>query len=182
MMDDDRYNWRRLRSKAGPEYRIFRVRLDTMISPRTGAEGEYVVLECPDWVNVIAMTEDEQVVLVRQYRYGTDSVSLEIPAGNVERGEEPLAAARRELAEETGYTGGSWRLLGRVRPNAAFQDNWCYSFLAEGVRLTDEPHLDEGESIAVELHPRAAVPGLIASGTLDQALMLCAFYWLGRGG
>lgn len=177
-MDDERQGWRRLRSEAGPEYRIFRVRLDTVVSPRTGAEGRYVVLECPDWVNVIALTEDKQVVLVRQYRHGTDSVSLEIPAGIVEDNEEPLAAARRELAEESGYTGGRWRLLGRVRPNAAFQDNWCYSFLAEGVGLTDTPTLDEGEAIAVELHPRAALPGLIASGAINQAFVLCAFYWI----
>ena len=179
-MDTERYGWRRVRSETGPEYGIFRVRLDTAVSPRTGAEGRYVVLECPDFVNIIAITQDEQVVLVRQYRHGTGGVSLEIPAGLVENGEEPLLAAQRELAEETGYTGGRWRLLGSVRPNAAFQNNWCYSFLAEGVRLTNTPRLDEGEAIAVELYPRAAVAGLIVGGAIDQALVLCAFYWLNQ--
>ena len=178
-MDDYRQGWRRLRSEPGPDYRIFRVRLEWAISPRTGAEGRYIVLECPDWINVIATTDDGHVVLVRQYRHGVDGETLEIPAGTVELDEAPLVAAQRELTEETGYTGGRWTLLGRVRPNAAFQDNWCHHFLAEGVRLTAEPLLDAGEAISVELHPLAEIPDLIATGALNQALVVSAFYWFG---
>lgn len=176
-LDDHRQGWRRVRSEAGPDYHIFRVRQDTVVSPRTGAEGRFVVLECPDWINVIAVTADDQIVLVRQYRHGVDAVTLEIPSGTVEAGEEPLAAAQRELAEETGYTGGRWTLLGRERPNAAFQNNVCYNFLAEGVRLTVQPNLDPGEAIAVELHPLAGVRDLITSGAMDQAMVLSAFFW-----
>lgn len=177
-MADEALAWRRVRSEAGPDFHIFRVRFDWAVSPRTGDEGRYVVLECPDWVNVIATTVDGQVILVRQYRHGIDAVELEIPAGMVGDGEEPLAAAQRELAEETGYSGGQWTLLGRVRPNPAYQNNWCYNFLAEGVSLTGEPHLDPGEAISVELHPLAETSELIASGAITHALMLNAFFWL----
>lgn len=176
-MDDPRGGWRRVHNEAGPDYHIFRVRLDTVVSPRTGAEGRYVTLECPDWINVIALTEDDRIVLVRQFRHGIDRVALEIPSGTVDTDEEPLAAAQRELAEETGYTGGHWTHLGSVRPNAAFQDNSCHHFRAEGVRLTTQPHLDPGEAITVELHPHSQVTTLIRDGIMDQALVLSAFYW-----
>ncbi len=181
-MSDDPLRWRRVRSEPGPDYRIFRIRLDWAVSPRTGVEGRYVVLECPDWVNVVAITADGQVVLVRQYRHGIDAVELEIPAGLVEPGEEPLAAAQRELAEETGYTGGRWTLLGRTRPNPAIQDNWCYNVLAEDVRLTATPRLDPGEAITVELRSLAETRQLIAAGVINHALMLNAFFWLDQRG
>ncbi len=176
-MDDRRAGWQRVGSDDGPDYGIFRVRLDTAISPRTGAAGRYVVLECPDWVNIIALTDERRIVLVRQYRHGIDRVALELPAGTVERGEDPLATARRELAEETGYTSDRWTLLGSVHPNPAFQDNRCYHLLAEGARRTVEPVLDPGETIDVELYPLSDLPGLIAAGQLDQALVLSAVYW-----
>jgi len=182
-MDTDRGGWWLAHSEPGPDYTIFQVRLNTMVSPRTGREGRYVVLDAPDWVNMIALTgeardPDARLILVRQYRHGTDAVTLEIPSGQVDRGEEPLVAARRELAEETGYTGGRWTPLGRTRPNAAFMHNWCYNFLAEGVELTTKPTLDEGEAITVELHPLAEMPELIRSGQLNQTLILSAYYWL----
>jgi 8-oxo-dGTP pyrophosphatase MutT (NUDIX family) len=176
-MEDPRAGWRRVRTEEGPDYGIFRVRRDTVVSPRTGAEGRYVVLECPDWVNVIALTDDRQVVLIRQYRHGVDRVVLEIPSGIVERDEEPLAAAQRELAEETGYTSERWTRLGAVYPNTAFQDNRCHHFLAEGARLTAQPALDPGEAISVELYPQENLRELIATGQIAQALVLSAVYW-----
>jgi 8-oxo-dGTP pyrophosphatase MutT (NUDIX family) len=179
-MDDRRAGWRRVHSDEGPDYGIFRVRLDTAISPRTGAAGRYVVLECPDWVNMIALTDERQIVLIRQYRHGIDRVALELPSGTIERGEDPLEAAQRELAEETGYTSDHWTLLGLVLPNPAFQDNRSYHFLAEGARRTVEPALDPGETIDVELYPLSELHGLIATGQLDQALVLSAVYWFER--
>jgi len=182
-MADDRGGWRRVRSEPGPDYRIFQVVFDDMVSPRTGRESRYVVLDAPDWINVIALTGDARdpearIVLVREYRHGSGAMALEIPSGQVDKGEDALVAARRELAEETGYTGGRWTMLGRSRPNAAFLRNWCGSFLAEGVELTAQPALDEGEAISVELRALAEIPELIRSGQVDQALIIDAFYWL----
>ncbi len=176
MGENDRGGWRLVRREDGPDYRIFRVTLTTMVSPRTHREGRYIVLDLPDWVNVIAITADRQIVLVRQYRHGVDGVTLEIPAGNVEQGEDPLTTAQRELTEETGYSGGEWAYLGKSRPNAAFQNNWCHHYLARGVQIAHDVKLDEGEAITIETYPLAAVPDLVRSGTLDQALQTSAFY------
>lgn len=176
MGEYDRGGWQLVRREDGPDYRIFRVTLTTMVSPRTHQEGRYIVLDLPDWVNVIAITEDSQIVLVRQYRHGVDAVTLEIPAGNVEKGEDPLATAQRELSEETGHGGGDWTYLGKSRPNAAFQNNWCHHYLARGVRTVHGVRLDEGEAITIETHPLSAVPILVSSGALDQALQTSAFY------
>jgi 8-oxo-dGTP pyrophosphatase MutT (NUDIX family) len=182
-MSNDLGGWRRVNSETGPDYKVFKVRVDTMVSPRTGREGRYVILDAPNWVNIIALTgeaadPEAQIVLVRQYRHGVDTVALEIPSGQIDRDEEPLAAARRELAEETGYTGERWTELGRERPNAAWLSNWCYNFLVEGARLTAEPQLDEGEAITVELRKLSEIPGLIRRGDINQALIINAFYWL----
>lgn len=177
-MSDNERNWRIVRTEDGPDYRIFRVRLTTAVSPRTNQEGRYVVLDNPDFVNVVALNSEGQIVLVRQYRHGINQVSLEIPSGLVDAGEEPLAAAQRELAEETGYTGEHWVHLGRTRPNAAFMNNWCHHFLVKDIRLTTQPHLDPGEDVKVELYPFEAIPTMIVDGTITQALVLSAVYWL----
>lgn len=182
-MADDRGGWRRVRTEPGPDYKVFRASFDIMVSPCTGQEGRYTILDAPDWVNMIALTGDlrdpeSRIVLVRQYRHGSDAVTLEIPSGQVDEGEEALVTAQRELAEETGYTGGRWAQLGHVRPNAAFLRNWCASFLAEGVELTAQPKFDPGEDIRVELHALSEMPGLLSSGQIDQALVVAAFYWL----
>ncbi len=179
---DNRGGWRRVRTEPGPDYKIFQAKFDIMVSPRTGQEGRYTILDAPDWVNMLALTGDARdpetrIVLVRQYRHGSDAVTLEIPSGQVDTGETPLATARRELAEETGYTGGRWTMLGRVRPNAAFLRNWCTSFLAEGVELTGQTTFDAGEDIRVELHALSEMPELLSSGQVDQALVVAAFYW-----
>jgi 8-oxo-dGTP pyrophosphatase MutT (NUDIX family) len=175
-METGTKQWRIVRSEQGPDYGIFRVRLTTAVSPRTGEEGRYVVLDSADFVNIIALTTTAHVVLVRQHRHGINDMALEIPSGLVDEGEAPLAAAQRELAEETGYTGERWLVLGRSRPNAAFMNNWCYHVLAEDVRHTAQLHLDPGEDIAVELVPLADIPRLIAEGTITQTLAISAFY------
>lgn len=170
--------WDRLASEAGGDYRIFRVRRDRSRSRASGGVGLFSVIEAPDWVNVWAVTDDGRVVLIRQFRHGTRDVSLEIPGGAVDPGEAPEAAARRELAEETGYTAARWTHLGTVAPNPAIQANRCHTFLAAGARPTGTTNLGPGEEIEVVLATAAEVRERVRSGEIDHALVVAAlWYW-----
>jgi 8-oxo-dGTP pyrophosphatase MutT (NUDIX family) len=153
---------------------ICRVRFDHLENPRTGETLRRVVLETRDWVNVIALTSEERVVVVRQFRFGTSAVTTEIPGGVVDRGEEPIDAARRELREECGYTAEDWTYLGAVEPNPAFHDNLCHHFLARGARRTHAQELDEGEDIAVGELALDEIRERIRTGEIRHALVLTA--------
>lgn len=147
-------------------------RRDRVELPDGRIHPEYYVLEYPSWINIIAITEDGDFVLVEQYRHGLGEVSFELCAGVVEDGEEPLAAAKRELMEETGFGGGSWELYATLSPNASAMNNTSYTFLARGVkRLTQKQHLDDTEDVAVHVVSREEVYELLSSGQLKQALM-----------
>lgn len=154
----------------------FALREDRRVSPRNGEEAPFYVLECNDWVNVVAVTDDHDLVLVRQFRFGSETFSLEVPGGVIETGEAPVAAAVRELREETGYEGTRVRELGWVQPNPALQANRCYTFAVEGCRRVGEPQLDLYEDMEVELLPLADLPGAVAHGHVRHALALAALY------
>jgi 8-oxo-dGTP pyrophosphatase MutT (NUDIX family) len=139
-------------------------------------------VETPDWVNVIAVTDKGNVALIRQYRHGTREVTVEIPGGMVEQNEPPLQAARRELAEETGYTAEHWEQIGVVEPNPAFQTNRTYTFLARQARRTTEPRPDPNEEIEVEERPLKEIPDLMRDKTIKHALVVCAFFYLALRG
>jgi ADP-ribose pyrophosphatase len=137
----------------------------------TGREiADYWISEYPPWVNVVAVTEADQVVLIRQYRPGLGDVHWEIPAGVVEEGEDIETAARRELTEETGYGGGRWSRLTRLSANPALQNNITTSYLAEGVVPLGRSHPEATEDLRVHLVPLAAIRDLIDSGDMIQAL------------
>ncbi|HRI52987.1 MAG TPA: NUDIX hydrolase [Pseudomonadota bacterium] len=167
--------WETESSAVVADYSIFRVRKDHCRSPRTRRAHDFWVLETTDWVNVVALTPDEQVVLVRQYRFGSQQATLEIAGGTVDPGEAPLAAAARELREETGYVPESVILLGAVEPNPAIQNNRCYTALALGCRPAGTQELDEREDIGVETRPLTEIPALLASGEITHALVWAAF-------
>ena len=132
---------------------------------------EYYVLEYPDWINVIATTRDGRFIMERQYRHGLQWVGHEICAGVVEEGEEPLAAAKRELLEETGYAGGEWRHVMTLSGNASTMTNLTYCFVAEGVEPVSGQSLEATEDIEVILMTADEVRELLAGDQIRQALM-----------
>jgi 8-oxo-dGTP pyrophosphatase MutT (NUDIX family) len=168
-----------LGSSEPTDYRIFRLRKDRYRFEPAGQEGEFIVLDCPAWVNVVPMTAEGNVVLIRQYRHGIREVVLEIPGGVVEEGEPPAAAAARELAEETGYAAREIRPLARVLPNPAVQNNFLYLFAAEGCRRAGPPQPDRFEQIEVLEVPLGEIPALIASGRIAHSMVITAFAFLG---
>ena len=150
----------------------------TATNPRTGDDRAFTRIRAADWVNVVALTPERHVVLVRQYRHGTEEVTLEIPGGLVDDEEDPAVAAVRELREETGFTGGQVSHLGTVAANPAVQDNRLHTYLVDGCTRTDDLRLDDGEDIEVLTVPLDDVPRLIADGAITHALVVVGFWHL----
>jgi 8-oxo-dGTP pyrophosphatase MutT (NUDIX family) len=171
---EDQLEWQKLRSESGPDLGILNVRFDWLKHPTEDRTLKRLVLESVDWINVVALTEDRQSVMVEQYRFGVGSCTLETPGGMVDSGETPLQAAQRELKEETGYSGGRWKSLGAVQPNPAIHSHLCHHFLAEGVTKNDSQDLGQGEAIAVHLYTIDQVRSAIVDGSLRHVLAISA--------
>ena len=178
MSDANELRWQRRSTERWADCRVFTVRRDVNISPRDGREHDFYVIEAPDWINVIPLTANEEVVMIEQYRFGTDEVTLEIPGGMVDEGETPREAAAREMLEETGFAAGEVIALGRTRPNPAIQNNWIHTFLARGAEFRHDPVFDGTEHTVVRLVPLAGIPSLIADGTITHSLVVVGFHWL----
>jgi 8-oxo-dGTP pyrophosphatase MutT (NUDIX family) len=157
-------------------YRVFSVREIYYRSPRSHRTHNFYVIDSPHWVNVIPVTPAGEVVMVRQFRYGIERITLEVPGGMVDAGESPAEAAARELLEETGYRSGPLVSLGKISPNPAIQSNTCYSFLAPQAWLAEPPTPDGTEEIDVVLVPRADIPRLVAEGVIEHSLVVVALY------
>ena len=167
--------WRKLDSRPTGDFKIFTVRTDRLVSPRTGQAHDFYVIDCANWVNIIALTVDHHLVMIEQYRHGSGTVELEIPGGMIDPHDtSPEAAAARELREETGYEGVNPQRLGEVFPNPAIMSNRCYTVLLENCRLTHPTEMDHGEDLSTRLVPVSEIPGLIAAGKIRHSLVVVA--------
>ena len=142
-----------------------------------GAEGVFLKLLSPDWVTVIPVLPDGRFLMVKQYRHGSASLSEEFPAGVIDKGEDPLDAARRELEEETGYVAGGMKLIGRINPNPAFMSNTSYTFLAEDLEKISDQNLDEHERIAYFSLSDEEINGKMGGQEMNSAIMVQAWFW-----
>jgi ADP-ribose pyrophosphatase len=159
------------------DYRVFRTRSEIARSPRTGEEHEFFIIEGEDWVNVIPVTSNNDVILIEQYRHGSKQVELEIPGGIIDpKDDGPTAAAERELLEETGYRGTRSTLLGTLSPNPAIQENRLNIVLIEGAEPAAGINLDPAEDIHVILMPLLEIDSLIAHGKITHSLVIAAFH------
>lgn len=176
--------WQELGDESLVRYKVFDVVKARRRSPRTGIDIGFFLVRTPDWVNVVALTTDDELVLVRQYRHGTRELSLEIPGGLIDPHEtDAAAAAARELREESGFVADRLEPLGVMTPNPAIFSNRCHTYLATGCRRAGGLLQDPGEDIEVVLVPRADLDRLIVEGRVDHALVLAAFaMWRARGG
>jgi len=158
--------WQLLDSTYSFRDRWLSVRSDTVRLPGGKTMSPYHVVEVADWVNVVAISETGNVILVEQYRHAVQRVLLEIPAGHVDPKEDREAAARRELLEETGYGGGTWHALGALHPVASRFANQVHSYLAFGVRKVGEPLQEESENLTIREMPWAEFVAGLQSGKL----------------
>lgn len=169
--------WERVASKQLADYRFFQLRQDTNRHPRHGREFDFFIFEFPHWVNIIPLTQQREVLFIRQFRHGTRDVTCEIPGGTVDPGESPRQAALRELQEETGFHGSDAIELGWVNPNPALQENRCWTFLVEDVEEIGDRQTEGSEAIDVVRVPLADVEALFTSGEIAHALTIAAFHF-----
>lgn len=168
--------WRAIADEHLQHCKVFDVHRTTMEAPTTGKNHPFYRIESPGWVNVVALTAEDQLVMVRQFRHGSRSMTLEIPGGLVDPGESPADAAARELLEETGYRAGRLVSLGSISPNPALFANRCHMQVAENCEAVAEIQNSATEETIVELLPLADLGKTLRSGGIDHALVVAALY------
>ncbi len=174
-MSRHKSGWELLGDTSVEDFKIFRTRKSRRLNPRTGAEFEFFLIDGHDWANVIALTKNNEVVLVKQYRHGIEDFTLELPGGCVEAAEDPKNAALRELKEEAGFIAEDTQHLGSIKANPAMMSVTCHLYLARNAQLSGNQALDPGENIEVVLLPLEKVLSMIASGQISHALHVAAF-------
>lgn len=166
--------WDIIEDKKLLETPIFSLHQRELLPDKKKNTAPFVVLNAPDWINIIALTENQDVVLVEQYRAGIHESTLEIPGGMVDENEAPLEAARRELLEETGYQSENWLLLGKTSANPAFMNNYTSIFLAEECVKAGEQQLDGNEDIDIHLLELDRFLKLVQNSTVHHSVVVAA--------
>lgn len=176
-------SWKRLQRKPGPPLKLFTTYEDLYINPRNGAEETMIVLSGRDSVNVIPLTPNNEILFVRQFRFGIETETYELPGGLMEAGEQAEEAAKREMKEETGFVSDQWSFLGKVGSNPVFMDSWVHHFVAVNAVPKFEMQLDTGEDINLELLPLEEVEQRLAQGFFNHphtVSALCSFFFAQR--
>ncbi len=177
-------NWETIDKQQVNDFRIFKANLIKRKHPDWNKESKFVVLDSPDWVNIIPVTKNNEIVLIEQYRQGIDGITLEVPGGLIESGEDPGRAGERECREETGFSSAEKaELLGTNEPNPAFMNNICYSYVWHNCEKNGVQELDSHEDIEVVLAPANKIKNYIKEGKIKHSLVLTAFlhYFLKYG-
>jgi 8-oxo-dGTP pyrophosphatase MutT (NUDIX family) len=156
--------WKRLSSEVGPDLKLFRARWDEMQNPRNEKSHKMIVLQSKDAVNVVAVSPQKTIIFVRQYRFGIEDFTLELPGGLLNHDEEVEPAAKRELREETGYVSDRWEKLGGIASNPVFMDSYIFHYLAENAQARFELELDEGEDVEIVEIPVEKVKKMLNAG------------------
>jgi ADP-ribose pyrophosphatase len=177
-MSDEIKPWPLVASKPLNNYRVFTTRSDRKRSPRTNQEHEFYVIESNDWVNIIALTPEDELVMVEQYRHGTDSIELEIPGGIIDAEDaSPLEAGVRELLEETGFEGERPELIGAIAANPAIMNNTCYTVLVHNCQYSSVTRFDTGEDLVNRFVPIKDIPELVRTGKIRHSMVVVALYY-----
>lgn len=177
-------DWAILKREPAEDFKLFQIQRKQVRSPRTGETREVQAIQFTDWVLILALTADEEVIMVRQYRHGIERVCLELPGGLVDPADDsPALSAQRELLEETGYKANEIILMGECFPQPAILSNKCFFYLAENVTRVQTQNLDAGEDIEIINAPLKSIPAKIENKEIDHGLVLLAFffYWKKKG-
>jgi 8-oxo-dGTP pyrophosphatase MutT (NUDIX family) len=170
--------WKKISTKIITENKIFGLRENTYLSPKGDSEYPFFLLDTVDWVNIIPMTEDEEVILIKQFRYGNEKITLEIPGGMTDKEDKsPQDAAMRELIEETGYSGNDIIKLGECSPNPAIFNNVLHVYLVRNVIKKFLQNLEYTEDIEIVKININKIHELIKTGKINHALVIVAFHY-----
>ena len=179
-MNREPHHWKKIKTKLEADCRIFKVNRVTFEHEERQTSGDFFVLDTPDWIHVIALTPANEIVMVKQFRFGTENLSWEIPGGLMEKGESPVEAALRELREETGYEGENAELIATINPNPAIQDTVCRFVLVRNAVKKHELDWDEHEEILTATVPANEVEEWAHGGKIFHSLSVAALFYLRR--
>ncbi len=170
--------WQQVSTSLLAECRIFNLKKSVAVSPKTGNTHDFFFIETADWVNIVPITADNEVVCIRQFRHGSQNITLEIPGGMVDPGEDPAYSAVRECLEETGYEVTQVESLGVLEPNPAIFENRVHTYVARDAKRVSEIQNTSTEETEVVLIPLDEIPARLTNGEIDHALVVATLWRL----